>query len=94
MDGVVILNEIIDEAKKRKLSRVVFKVDFEKTFNLVDWSYLDAMMAGLNFGGWRNWIRVSISTATTSVLVNGCPLKEFNLQRGLRQGKSCGLWLP
>jgi len=27
-----------------------------------------------------------ITTATTSVLVNGCPTDEFNFERGLRQG--------
>lgn len=30
LDGIVVLNEIVGEAKKKKLSLVIFKVDFEK----------------------------------------------------------------
>lgn len=36
LDGVVILNEIVDETKKRKLSRTIFKVDIEKTYDSID----------------------------------------------------------
>jgi len=35
---------------------------------------------------WRSWIMECVSTATTSVLVNGCPTDEFNFETGLRQG--------
>ncbi|XP_039688712.1 uncharacterized protein [Medicago truncatula] len=34
-----------------------------------------------------------ITTATTSVLVNGCPTDEFNLEKGLRQGDPHSLFL-
>lgn len=50
LDGIVILNEIVDEAKKRKLKRVFFKVDFEKAHNSVDWQYLNDMMVDMKFG--------------------------------------------
>ena len=35
---------------------------------------------------WRKWIKECVTTATTSVLVNGSPIDEFSLGRGLRQG--------
>ncbi|KAL6516895.1 hypothetical protein OROHE_018183 [Orobanche hederae] len=35
---------------------------------------------------WRRWIMECISTASTSILVNGSPTEEFKLRRGLRQG--------
>lgn len=41
LDGVVILNEVINEAKRKKLSRMVFNVDFEKTFDSINWGNLD-----------------------------------------------------
>lgn len=49
LNGVVILNEVIDEARKKKLSRVVFKVDFEKAYDSVDWNYLNDMLVGMKF---------------------------------------------
>lgn len=39
IDGVVIQNEVIDEAKKKKQSRVISKVDFEKTYDSVDCNF-------------------------------------------------------
>lgn len=44
LDGIIVLNEMIDEAKKKKLQRIFFKVDFEKAYNSIDWDYLEEMM--------------------------------------------------
>lgn len=33
MDGVVILNEDVTEAKKRKMERLIFKIDFAKAYD-------------------------------------------------------------
>ncbi|KAJ9545124.1 hypothetical protein OSB04_024831 [Centaurea solstitialis] len=35
---------------------------------------------------WRAWVRGTISTAKCSVLVNGSPMKELRMEKGLRQG--------
>jgi len=45
LDGVLIANEMV-EGKK---SYVVFKVDFEKAYELVSWSFLLYMMKRLGF---------------------------------------------
>jgi hypothetical protein len=66
---------------------MLFKVDFEKAYDSVDWGYLDAVMGKMSFLVlWRKWIKECVSTATASVLVNGSPTEEFPLERGLRQG--------
>lgn len=50
----MILNEVVDEAIRKKIKRVIFKVDFEKAYDSVDWSFLDEMMAGFQFRAkWR-----------------------------------------
>lgn len=35
-DGIVILNEAVEEARRKKLSRIFFKIDFAKAYDIVD----------------------------------------------------------
>ncbi|GAU27940.1 hypothetical protein TSUD_146550 [Trifolium subterraneum] len=87
LDGILIANELVDEARKSKKELMLFKVDFEKAYDSVDWGYLDAVMGRMSFPNlWRKWIKECVFTATASVLVNGSPTDEFPLERGLRQG--------
>jgi hypothetical protein len=44
MDRVVSLHEIIHEVKRKKQSGVIFKVDFEKAYDKVNWNFLHHMM--------------------------------------------------
>jgi hypothetical protein len=87
LDGILIANEIVDDAKKSNKDLLLFKVDFEKAYDLVDWGYLDEVMSKMNFPMlWRSWIMKCVTTASASVLVNRCPTYEFCFERGLRQG--------
>ena len=66
---------------------LLFKVDFKKAYDSIDWVYLQEVMLKMGFPTlWRKWIKECTETATTSVLVNGSPTEEFSLGRGLRQG--------
>ena len=40
LHGTMILNEVVEEAKRCKKSALVFKVDFEKSYDSVSWSFL------------------------------------------------------
>jgi hypothetical protein len=87
LDGILIANEVVDEAKRVKKELLLFKVDFEKAYDSVDLNYLNSVMLNMNFPTlWRKWIMECVGTATASVLVNGFPTDEFPIQRGLRQG--------
>jgi len=87
LDGILIANEVVDEAKHKNKELLLFKVDFEKAYDSVDLKYLDAVMVNMNFPTlWRKWIAECVGTATASVLVNGCPTEEFHIERGLRRG--------
>lgn len=35
---------------------------------------------------WINWLKAIFESARPSILINGSPTKEFNMERGLRQG--------
>jgi hypothetical protein len=87
LDGILIANEVVDEARKYKKELLLFKVDFEKAYDSVDWGYLDAVLGKMEFPPlWRKWMRECVCTAKASVLVNDSPTDEFPLERGLRQG--------
>lgn len=56
-DGPLIMNEIHSWAKKSKKKIFLFKVDFEKAFDSINWQYLNSIMEQMDFGPkWRNWI--------------------------------------
>ncbi|GKU94307.1 hypothetical protein SLEP1_g7822 [Rubroshorea leprosula] len=84
VDGIVIANEVIHEAKKRKRPTLIFKVDFEKAYDSVNWNFLDVIMEKFRFcWKWRRWIKECLYTLVVSVLVNGSPIEELNMKKGL-----------
>jgi hypothetical protein len=87
LDGILIANEVVDEASKmKKKYLLLFKVDFEKAYDSMDWGYLDDVMGRMAFPTlWRKWMKECVSTIIASILVNGCPTDEFHLKRRLRQ---------
>ncbi|KAL4353131.1 hypothetical protein GQ457_06G018130 [Hibiscus cannabinus] len=93
-DCALIANEIIEDIRQRKQTAVVFKADFQKAYDSVDWNFLDFILRKMGFGDrWRKWINMCLSTATISVLVNGTPSNTFSIKRGLRQGCPLSLFL-
>ncbi|GJR12182.1 putative RNA-directed DNA polymerase, eukaryota, reverse transcriptase zinc-binding domain protein, partial [Tanacetum coccineum] len=87
LDGCLIANEIIRMARMEDHKLLLFKVDFEKAFDSVNWNFLISIMRQMGFGEkWRNWIASCLSSSSISVLINGSPSKEFKMERGLRQG--------
>ncbi|GKV15257.1 hypothetical protein SLEP1_g26053 [Rubroshorea leprosula] len=87
MDGVMIANEIVDETKKKKKKAFMLKIDFEKAYDKVSWSFLDFMQQKMGFSTkWRKWIMQCLKSSMVSVLVNGSPTRQFMVSRGLWQG--------
>ncbi|GKE70226.1 putative RNA-directed DNA polymerase, eukaryota, reverse transcriptase zinc-binding domain protein, partial [Tanacetum coccineum] len=87
LDSPLMLSEMIDWYRKRKKKMLIFKIDFEKAFDLVCWKYLDYVLQRFGFGlTWRLWIKAYLESSRTSILVNKSPTSEFFVKRGLRQG--------
>ncbi|MCH80987.1 LINE-1 reverse transcriptase like [Trifolium medium] len=87
VEGVVAVNEIIDFAKKSRESCLIFKVDFEKAYDSVDWGFLDYILRRFGIGDkWRAWMWACVCSGSMSVSVNGSPTEEINIMRGLKQG--------
>jgi hypothetical protein len=49
LDGAVVLNELLDLAKRRKDECLLFKVNFERAYNTVSWQFLECMMVKMGF---------------------------------------------
>ncbi|GKV33852.1 hypothetical protein SLEP1_g42302 [Rubroshorea leprosula] len=87
IEGAVVANEIIDEAKRKKMKSFLFKVDFEKAYDKVCWEFVDYMLMRMGFNiTWRKWIQECLRSSMVSVLVNGSPTKQFTVSKDLRQG--------
>nr|KYP71360.1 Retrovirus-related Pol polyprotein LINE-1 [Cajanus cajan] len=87
LHSVVVANEVVDEAKKKRKNCLFFKVDYEKVYDSVNWNFLKYMLRRLGFcNKWIAWISVCLESSSISVLVNGSPTQEFKPQKGLRQG--------
>lgn len=87
LDGVLIANEIVNYAKSEDIKLLIFKVDFEKAFDCLNWSFLHDIMTQMGFGvKWCKWIFSCLKSTSISVLINGSPTNEFSMERGLRQG--------
>ncbi|GKE26600.1 putative RNA-directed DNA polymerase, partial [Tanacetum coccineum] len=87
LDGCLIANEIVNYAKSEDSRLLLFKVDFEKAFDSVNWSFLHDIMQQMGFGvKWRRWVNTCMKSASIFVLVNGSPSREFKMERGLKQG--------
>jgi hypothetical protein len=87
VEGVLIINEVVDLAKRKKKECLILKVDFEKAYDSVDWGFLDYMLVRCGFcDKWREWMKECVFGGSMSILVNGCPTEEINIKRGLKQG--------
>jgi hypothetical protein len=87
VDGVLVINEVVDLAKRTNVKCMIFKVDFKKAYDSVNWKFLVYMMKRFGFTDkWIDWIKACVCAGNLSVLVNGSPTSEVNIARGLKQG--------
>lgn len=70
---------------------MIFKVDFSQAYNCINWDYLREMLRKFGFGS--KWMETGVFSSTISVLINGSPMKDFLVGRGLGQGDSLSPFL-
>jgi len=87
VDGVLVVNELVGYPRKVKKECLIFKVDFEKAYDSVDWGFLEYMLYRVGMSEkWVAWMKACVCGGSKSILVNGCPTEEISIHRGLKQG--------
>jgi hypothetical protein len=87
LDGVVTLHETIHEMHRKKLNGVILKIEFEKAYDKVKWSFLQQTLRMKGFyPEWHALINNFISGGSVAIKVNDDVGKYFQTNKGLRQG--------
>jgi hypothetical protein len=61
---------------------MAIKIDMEKAFDRMEWTFILAILSKLGFHStWINWIRICITSLFFSTLLNGSPYGHFNPER-------------
>ncbi|OAY62569.1 LINE-1 retrotransposable element ORF2 protein [Ananas comosus] len=86
-DSFVTASELLNWCAKSGKECVSIKVDFEKAYDNVRWSFLQSILRWLGFSEkWWKWIEQCICNAKLAILVNGEPTRWLKTRKGLRQG--------
>ena len=74
----------IDQRRKGKEGLMTIKLDISKTYDRVEWPYLEAIMQRMGFKDkWVSLIMMCVKTMSYSVLINGEPRRSITPTRGL-----------
>ncbi|XP_060202826.1 uncharacterized protein LOC132631242 [Lycium barbarum] len=75
------------KSMKGRKENMILKIDLEKAFDRLEWSFIREMLSFFNFPAQLSKIIMScISTSSISVLVNGGKTMPFQPTRGIRRG--------
>ena len=63
------------------------KIDFEKSYDRVEWNFILRMLWALGFGPqFIHYVSILFSNASTMIMTNGILFEPMNLQRLIQQG--------
>ncbi|GKC16251.1 putative RNA-directed DNA polymerase [Tanacetum coccineum] len=87
-DNILLTQELMHNYHlDRGIPRCAFKVDIQKAYDTVDWSFLRMILHGFGFPDKMiAWIMECVSTTSYSISINGSLHGYFKGKRGLRQG--------
>ena len=80
--------------KENTLSGLLLAIDFDKTFDSLDWTFLNKTLSAFNFGqSFIKWVNAFDSNIQSCVMNNGFYSVHFDITRGVRQGDPLSLYL-
>ena len=85
LEGLVVLHETLHEIHSKKLDGVVFKLDFEKTYDKFKWPFLQEVLRMKGFNeAWRSQVDSFIQKGSVGIKVNDDTGHYFQTRKGLR----------
>ncbi|XP_022024382.1 uncharacterized protein LOC110924695 [Helianthus annuus] len=87
-DNILLTQELMHNYHlNRGPARCAFKIDIQKAYDTVSWSFLEDVLNGFGFHSKMvTWIMACVSSASYSISINGNLHGYFRGRRGLRQG--------
>ena len=86
-ENIRLLNSILSYTDIEKLSGLLLFIDFEKTFDALEWTFVEKTLKYYNFGNSLiSWIKLFYTDISSSVQNNGWTSDFFNLSRGVSLG--------
>jgi hypothetical protein len=87
LDGVATLHETVHKLHSKKLNGVILKIDFEKAYDKVKWSFLQQTLRMKGFSPeWCALIHSFVSRGSVAIKVNNDIGPYFQTKKGLQQG--------
>ena len=84
-----LINNIIQYSLENDSSGSLIFLDFEKTFDSLDWNFIFEALKRFNFGAvFISYTKCIYSKCSSSIINMGLGSKYFDLSRGIRQGCS------
>ena len=87
-DSIVTAEEIVAAWRRDSTPGFLWKVDFSKAYDSIDWRFLWNVLRRRGFPAtWIRWVKQCVTTVSFAILVNGRPQGGWiHPQRGIRQG--------
>jgi hypothetical protein len=86
-EAIGVSQEGLHNMKSRKLKVVVVKIDLSKSYDRLNWIYIQMMLIHLGFGvAFTNWVMGCLTTVSFSILINGFASSFFKVDRDVIHG--------
>ena len=93
-DNVLVAYEVLHSMHSRKKGSLALKLDISKTYDRVEWTFLQGIMTKLGFlEKWIHWVMGCVTTPSFSILINGKAYGNIYPSRGIRKRDSLSPYL-
>lgn len=83
-DNIVTAHELLHQVRLTKQKGILFKLDFEKAFDMVHWEFLFEVLSARGFGSlFISWIKDILQGGRSCISFNGVNGTYFPCKRGL-----------